>query len=73
MSMPLRLPRLPDRTPVKLVLHVAPALHEALVAYAALYEAQYGRAEAVTDLVPAMLDTFLAGDRSFQNARRRES
>lgn len=69
----LRLAQLPERTPVRLVLHISPNLEEALAAYAALYEEHYGRAETVADLVPAMLESFLASDRTFQSARRRIS
>lgn len=65
----LKLPRLPDRTPVKLTISVMPDLHAALVDYAAAYREAYGKEEAVSDLVPAMLESFLASDRAF--ARRR--
>lgn len=67
----LRLSQLPDRTPVKLTVHVSPDLHEALASYARLYEEDYGRAEPMAELVPAMLETFLAGDREFQTRLRR--
>jgi hypothetical protein len=65
----LKLARLPDRTPVKLTIIVTPDLHQALTDYAALYAATYGREEAVTELIPAMLGTFLEGDRAFARAR----
>ncbi len=66
----IKLPRLPDRTPVKLSIAIAPDLAEALAAYAALYREIYGRDEPVTELIPAMLAGFLESDRSFQAARR---
>ncbi|MBX3562600.1 MAG: DUF2274 domain-containing protein [Sphingomonas sp.] len=66
----LRLGRLPDRTPVKVTIGLAPELHEALVDYAALYEETYGRAEPVQELIPAMLAGFLEGDRLFARRRR---
>lgn len=66
----IRLPRLPDRTPVKLTISVQPDLNEALSEYAALYEEVYGRSEPVQELIPAMLAAFLQSDRLF--ARRRQ-
>lgn len=66
----LRLPKLPDRTPVKLSIHVTPDLHRALADYAAAYEQAYGQAEAVTELIPAMLANFLESDRAFAQRRR---
>lgn len=66
----LKLPRLPDRTPVKLAISVAPDLHQALNDYAAAYEAAYGQREAVADLIPAMLASFLESDRGFAKRRR---
>lgn len=65
----LKLPRLPDRTPIKLTLSLLPVLHAALVDYAKVYEASYGRAERVEDLIPAMLANFLESDREFQRGR----
>ena len=55
----LRLPKLPDRTPVKLSITVSPELHRSLGDYAAAYEQAYGQAEPVTELIPAMLASFL--------------
>jgi hypothetical protein len=66
----LKLAKLPERTPVKLTIHVSPDLHKALGEYAAAYENSYGSSEEVTDLIPAMLAAFIEGDRAF--ARRRQ-
>jgi hypothetical protein len=66
----LKLPRLPDRTPVKLTVSVLPELHQALEEYAAVYATTYGRQEPVAELVPAMLSAFLDSDREFAKARR---
>jgi hypothetical protein len=63
----LKLAKLPDRTPIKLAISVTPDLHAALTAYAALYAETYGSEEAVTELVPAMLASFLEGDRAFRS------
>lgn len=67
----LKLAKLPDRTPVKMGISVMPDLCEALNAYADAYEAAYGHREAVPDLIPFMLESFLASDRSFSRARKR--
>lgn len=67
----LKLAKLPDRTPVKLTIVLPPELNRELADYARAYEARYGEAESVAELVPAMLRAFLESDRSF--ARRRSS
>ena len=65
----LKLPRIPDRTPVKITITVLPNLHQALLDYATLYSQTYGKQELVTELVPAMLEAFLDGDRMFAKRR----
>lgn len=65
----LKLPKLPDRTPVKLAITVAPDLHNALIDYAAIYNRTYGQSEPFSELVPHMLASFLASDRGFAKAR----
>lgn len=65
----LKLAQLPDRNPVKLSISVMPDLHRALTDYAALYAQAYGRDEPVTELIPAMLATFLESDRAFIRGR----
>jgi len=66
----LRLGRLPDRTPVKIVIALSPELNRALGDYAAAYEAAYGEAEPLAELIPAMLAAFLQSDRDFLRSRR---
>ena len=66
----IKLARLPDRTPVKVVASVSPDLHRALSDYADFYRDTYGDAAPLSDLVPAMLETFLASDRAFARMRR---
>ena len=66
----LKLPQLPDRTPIKLGITVMPDLHQALTDYAALYAQTYGREEPVVELIPAMLAAFLDGDKAFSKVRR---
>lgn len=65
----LRLPRLPDRTPVKVGIQVTPQLFADLTRYAALYKETYGQEEAIADLIPSMLTAFLDSDRAFAKAR----
>jgi hypothetical protein len=72
----LRIAKLPDRNPVKLTIAVMPDLHDALQDYAKLYAETYGQADAMVDLVPAMLKAFLDSDRGFQrslNANAKQS
>ena len=69
----LKLPKLPERAPVKIAFAASPALTEALQLYATLYEESYGTAEPVTELIPAMLERFLHADAAFQQARRKRA
>ena len=66
----LKLAKLPERTPVKITITVGPDLNAALQAYAELYRQTYGEAEQVAELIPYMLEGFLATDRNFARARR---
>jgi hypothetical protein len=61
----LKLPRLPDRTPVKLAISVLPELHQRLADYAKVYASTYGSEETVAELIPAMITAFLDSDREF--------
>jgi hypothetical protein len=64
----LKLGRLPDRTSVKISFQAGPDLARSLQAYAELYREIYGRVESVSDLIPPMLEIFLASDRTFVRA-----
>lgn len=66
----LKLAKLPDRKPVKLTIVLQPDTNTALQAYAAAYRETYGEAEEVSELVPYIIDSFLAGDRGFAKARK---
>ena len=68
--MPLRLPQLRDRTPVRMAIAVKPELHAALADYARVYAQTYERTEKPETLIPAMLETFLGNDAGFKRARR---
>lgn len=65
----LKLARLPDRTPMKITVTVMPDLHQSLLDYAALYAETYGSAEPMSELIPAMLASFLDSDRVFVKSR----
>jgi hypothetical protein len=67
----IRLPRLPDRTPVKLTISVGAELHRALNDYAGLYTAAYGVSEQIADLIPFMLEAFLSSDKSFVKSSKK--
>jgi hypothetical protein len=66
----LKLPKLPDRVPVKMTFAAPPDLAQKLREYAAVYRATYGEAESVEELIPFMLASFLEGDRGFAKARK---
>jgi len=68
--MELKLPKLPDRTPVKLTIGLMPELHDRLRDYAACYAETYGSEETIVELVPAMLSAFLDSDRGFARHQR---
>lgn len=68
----LKLAKLPDRTPVRITVSLAPDLHQRLQSYAALYRATYGEAEAVAELVPYMLEAFLDSDRTYAKANKED-
>lgn len=61
----LKLPKLPDRTPIKLTIIITPDLNERLGRYATAYLEEYGAQESIAELVPAMLEAFLQSDRQF--------
>jgi hypothetical protein len=65
----IKLAKLPKRSPVKLALTISPDLMSALNDYAAVYADTYGVTEPLAELVPAMLQAFLDGDRGFIRAR----
>ena len=67
----IRLPKLPDRTPVKLAISILPELHQRLQEYATAYAEHYGSEEPVAELIPAMLAAFLDSDREFARGRKK--
>lgn len=69
----IRLGRLPDRTPIKLMIALSPALHARLQEYAKAYHQAYGAPEPLTELIPYMLRNFVESDRAFARATQRRS
>lgn len=67
----IKLAKLPDRKPVKLVVEILPDLEQALADYADVYATAYGQREKPGDLVPYMLWSFLESDRGFMRSRSR--
>ena len=66
----IKLAKLPDRTPVKLTLSISPELHRTLTDYADFYREAYGEAAAPADLLPGILEGFMAGDRAITRRQR---
>lgn len=66
----IKLPRIPDRQPVRLVVHIPPDLDQQLKDYAAAYAEAYGKAADMGELIPAILLAFLQSDRNFIKAKK---
>lgn len=66
----LRIGKLPDQTPVKLMVSLEPEIHRMLEDYARIYADSYGEAVKPSELVPSMIAGFLATDNGFKRARR---
>ena len=66
----LKIGKLPDMTPTKLSINVTPDLKSDLDVYAQLYQQAYGDKQNVANLIPLMLEGFLASDSGFKKAKR---
>lgn len=55
----IKLSRLPDRTPVRMAVHLPPGLADRLAGYAFYCASCYGVEEPLSELIPAMLEAFL--------------
>jgi len=66
----LKLAKLPARTPVRITISVTPDLYRTLEKYADCYRETYGEAEKIGDLIPFILEAFLASDKDFAKARK---
>jgi len=69
----MKLAKLPERTPVKMNVVLAPGLAQRLREYADFYAETYGNKEEVAELIPFMLEAFLAGDADYRKAERRDN
>ncbi len=66
----MKLAKLPDRTPVKMNVVLAPVLAQRLREYAEFYAETYGNKEEAAELIPFMLEAFLDSDADFRRARK---
>ena len=67
----MKLAKLPDRTPVKMNVVLAPSLAKRLHEYADFYAETYGSREDVAELIPFMLEAFLDSDAAFKKGKKR--
>ncbi|KRQ05866.1 transposase [Bradyrhizobium pachyrhizi] len=65
----MKLAKLPDRTPAKMSIVLAPSLAKRLREYADFYAETYGSREEVAELIPFMLAAFLDSDAAFKKMR----
>jgi len=68
--MSLKLGPIPDRTPVKLSLSLAPDVYAALADYAAIHGREYGSDVKPSDVAGLMVEKFLESDAHFKRARK---
>ena len=67
----MKLAKLPDRTPIKMSVVLAPSLAKRLREYADFYAETYGSKEEVAELIPFILEAFLDCDSAFKRKRER--
>lgn len=65
----MKLAKLPDRTPVKMNIMLAPGLAQRLREYAVFYAETYDNKEEVAELIPFMLEAFLDSDPAFKRSQ----
>lgn len=68
--MTLKLDKLPDREAVKISFTAGPELRAMLNDYAEIYRRAYGQKESVAELIPFMLESFMAADSGFRRVRK---
>ena len=67
----LKLSDLADEKPVRLTVNISSRLHRDLLSYViALNDGEPNGAPAAARLIPAMIEKFIAADRSFAKTRR---
>ena len=65
----LKIAKLRDMTPTKMSINVTPDLKSDLDIYARLYERAYCDKQDITNLIPLMLEGFLASDSGFKKTK----
>lgn len=68
--MSLKIGAIPERKPVRITLSLPPDLHAALIDYAAIHAAEFGRKASVNDLAILMIERLLNSDAAFRRARK---
>lgn len=73
--MSIRLPKLPDRVPVKVTISLNPDLHRAVTEYSEIYRVTYGQdeAEPVAEILPFIIQDYIDNDKGFAKERRRRA
>lgn len=66
----LKIGPISDTTPLKLPIALSPQLQKDLNDYTTIYQRTYGGDPKIADLIPLMLEAFLAYDTGFKRARR---
>ena len=69
--MSLKLGPIPDRTPVKLSLTLAPDIHAALRDYVAIHAREFGTEARPAEIAALMIEKFLESDAAFKRERKR--
>ena len=65
----LKLPKLPDRSAVRITITASADLNRHLQDYADAYAVSYGAKETVAELIPYMLSAFIASDGGFKKLK----
>jgi hypothetical protein len=74
--MSIKLPKLPERTPVKVSISLGPELYRTVLDYIELHRETHGMTEAepITEILPFIVREYLESDKGFAKARKaRES
>ena len=73
--MPIKLPKLPDREPVKVILSLSPHLHRAIAEYSEIYRETYAEeaAEPVGEIIQYIVQDYLDHDKGFARERRKRA
>ena len=68
----LKIAAIDDDKPVSLTIRMPASTHRDLIAYAEMLKLESGKAVDPTSLIAAMLTQFMATDRAFTRARRKQ-